>query len=113
MKKRKRRGSAEPGVVKLTMVSHDGPRPSYLEDQLTECWICTGALQGNGYRMINGRPAHRYAYEQVHGEVPRGFQVHHMCLRRDCINPDHMIVVSPKDHARIHSFLRGQQKRAA
>jgi hypothetical protein len=47
----------------------------------------------NGYGVIriDGRlrPAHVYAYEQVHGPVPAGHQLDHRCRTRDCVNPNH------------------------
>lgn len=37
---------------------------------------------------------HRVAWEQVHGPVPLGMELDHLCRNRWCRNPDHLEVVS-------------------
>lgn len=37
--------------------------------------------------------AHRLAYSDIHGEIPKPLVVDHLCRNRRCVNPDHMEVV--------------------
>ena len=65
----------------------------------------------NGYvTKATGNPArgtrkrtthHRYVYEQVHGKLPPGVQVHHTCENRRCINVDHLEALTISEHAKI------------
>jgi hypothetical protein len=50
--------------------------------------------------------AHRFSYELVHGPVPDGFDVHHMCLTRRCVNPDHLEAVSRAENLRLRANRR-------
>jgi hypothetical protein len=34
-------------------------------------------------------------------------EVHHLCGRTKCINPEHLVVVSPTEHKCVHSLLTG------
>lgn len=56
---------------------------------------------GYGQTFRNGRNcyAHRVAYEDVHGPIPEGMTVHHLCENRRCINVDHMELLRRDEHA--------------
>ncbi|MEV0438955.1 HNH endonuclease signature motif containing protein [Streptomyces spectabilis] len=64
------------------------------------CWEWTGHVKPNGYGQvrINRRPlhAHRVAYEAVHGPIPEGLVLDHLCRRRNCVNPDHLEPVTTR-----------------
>lgn len=66
----------------------------------TPCWIWQLHIRSNGYGMekVDGRMryAHIAAWERVHGLVPRGRQLDHLCRVRDCVNPDHLEPVTPQ-----------------
>jgi len=73
------------------------------------CWIWRGALRNkrDGYGVISlpGRPvrykmAHRVAYELTKGPIAEGFEIHHKCRVRDCVNPDHLEPLSHADNNR-------------
>ena len=74
-------------------------------DPDTECWTWQGTLNKAGYGIVQegGRDyrAHRWFYEQKHGPIPDEKHIHHSCGRRSCVNPDHLLVVSPADHNRL------------
>jgi hypothetical protein len=83
----------------------------------TPCWIYQGGSFSNGYGVVNvardsGRGstnAHRLAYEEVNGPVPPGYDVHHKCLVRACIRPDHLEAVPRAEHAHLHERDGGKR----
>lgn len=79
---------------------HDGPME-------TPCWKWTGYRWNNGYgafwdgkRLVR---AHRWIYERAIGPIPSGLQIDHLCRVRDCANPSHLEVVTPRTNT-----LRGE-----
>lgn len=71
-----------------------------------ECWVYRGALGRTGYGRVYVDPvrgwasAHRVAYEQLVGSVPAGLEIDHICLTRNCLNPQHMRVVTHLENVR-------------
>jgi len=83
---------------------HDGPME-------TPCWVWRGfvATPGNKYVRfrLGGRgttrvPAHRWLYEQLHGAVPAGLELDHLCRDGRCVNPQHLEPVTHREN-----LLRG------
>ena len=72
-------------------------------DTSGECWTYEGGSKvKGGYRLISTRwdPAlkrsgtalvHRVMYEVVHGPVPDGLELRHLCATANCIHPDHVV----------------------
>ena len=85
------------------------------------CWRWFGAQKEDGYGSIlaGGRitSAHRVAYELHNGPIPVGAEVHHVCARPWCVNPDHLVLVTRAEHSRIDRRTtvcrRGHPKRPA
>lgn len=69
------------------------------------CWLWTGYLQSNGYGQLKRNRktimAHRLSYELSFGCVPDGFDIHHRCNNRACVNPSHLQALSRREHLLI------------
>jgi hypothetical protein len=64
------------------------------------CWLWTGAINNSGYGLFwynkKMRLAHRIAYETIKGCIPEGMQLDHLCRVRQCVNPNHLEIVTSK-----------------
>lgn len=68
------------------------------------CWIWTGAKMGNGYGVVRidkvNKPAHRVLYEHRFGPIASGMESDHLCRTRNCVNPDHIEIVTKQENVR-------------
>ena len=70
------------------------------------CWVWQGALtDGYARGRVAGRTVglHRAEYEHVHGPIPDGMQLDHLCRNRACLNPTHLEPVTQREN-----ILRGE-----
>lgn len=58
------------------------------------CWIWTGKLDGDGYGLLFGIRAHRYAYTLLVGPIPPGLVIDHLCRVHSCVHPFHLEAVT-------------------
>lgn len=69
------------------------------------CWIFGD--DPTSYRQVwagdRQVPAHRMVYELMVGDLVPGHHVHHECETPACINPDHLVQLSPAEHRRRHA----------
>ena len=80
-----------------------------LEVDENGCWLWQGALTkqdrpgGGGYpRFKQGQKtvlAHRLSYQEWVGPLVEGMEIDHSCNVRSCVNPDHLIQVTPRQNA--------------
>lgn len=89
-------------------VDRDGPTS---RADLGACWIWKGRLSRQGYGRFDtlarfGKRTtlapHRFAYEDMVGEIPSGLQLDHLCRVRHCVNPSHLEPVTAREN-----LLRG------
>jgi hypothetical protein len=73
----------------------------------TECWLWAGAHDEESGRLtFAGEAAYRHAYRIHYGGIPSGHDVHHTCENSGCVNPRHLIALSPEAHRAVHAALR-------
>ena len=65
-------------------------------------WQASRAKNGygefwDGTRLVR---AHRWAYEQVHGPIPAGLDLDHLCRNRACVTVSHLEPVTRQENAR-------------
>lgn len=69
----------------------------------TPCEIWTGARTAGGYgeTFRDGKVVytHRVAWEEAHGPIPAGYDVHHRCRERACRNVEHLELKLHDEHA--------------
>lgn len=77
------------------------------------CWLWLLSLDSSGYgRVVHSLPArrfehaHRAALRLSGAEIPAGFEVHHKCRQKSCVNPAHLEALSYLDH-RAADFPNG------
>lgn len=74
------------------------------------CLTWQGATNYNGYGLmkVSGkmRSTHRLAYELEHGPIPEGRVVDHTCFVRNCVNVEHMRLVTVAENNRSLSGRR-------
>lgn len=62
-----------------------------------ECWLYVDSKQDypsfhDGVRTVK---AHTWAYRHWVGEIPKGFQLDHLCKQTRCVRPEHLEAVTP------------------
>jgi len=81
-------------------------RAYYIVNPITGCWIWQGTRDAGGYgrrwSRTEGRVqnAHVVFWEEIHGSVPEGLDLDHLCRNRACVNPDHMEPVTRSENIR-------------
>jgi hypothetical protein len=62
------------------------------------CHVWTSPLDKDGYGTFylrrRNRRAHRVAWYDMHGEIPKGMVINHICRNRACVNAQHLQVVT-------------------
>jgi predicted XRE-type DNA-binding protein len=81
----------------------------YTIDPVTQCWNWTGAKLRSGHGMVKvcgkSKMAYRVFFTFFIGTIAVGLQLHHTCENPSCVNPYHVIAVTPGEHSRLHAKL--------
>lgn len=72
------------------------------------CWEWTANLFWDGYGQFMAHAdgkrvalrAHRWAYENIVGRIPKGMVIDHLCRNRKCVNPIHLEPVTVRENNR-------------
>ena len=76
----------------------------FIPEPNSGCWLWLDCLNRGGYGVFyNGTKnvlAHRFSYERVHGAIPKGKELDHLCRVPCCVNPDHLEAVTHKENVR-------------
>lgn len=98
------RKSGDPLYV--TVVNYSSPQEALQarsrRDPETGCVTWVGSLNQKGYGKIytpdGVRYVHRFAWEQVNGEIASGMELDHRCHNRACVNIDHLRLATHKQN---------------
>lgn len=63
-----------------------------------KCIPWPGRCDPDGYGRLAGKLAHRLMFEKINGPIPEGMEVDHLCKTRNCINPEHLEVVTHREN---------------
>lgn len=78
-------------------------------DDETGCWLWSSSTTGDGYGTgsIGGEAflAHRWAYERLKQPIPDGLEIDHLCRTRNCVNPEHLEVVTHRENMHRSPFF--------
>ena len=87
------------------------PATFWSKTATTDCIIWTGAVNNKGYACfaIGGlsQLAHRLAWEDAHGPIADDMTVDHTCRVRNCVNVDHLELVSLAENIRRRFRVNG------
>lgn len=73
-------------------------------DEVSECWVWTGARNPAGYGIYNRGGGsgtvlvHRFMYARLVGTIPPGLHLDHLCYIRSCCNPAHLEPVTAAEN---------------
>jgi len=70
----------------------------------TGCWIWPYGVKRDGYGSLQinnvSYETHKWMFEIIKGKVPKGLELDHLCRNRNCLNPEHLEMVSHAENCR-------------
>lgn len=76
----------------------DRPKRAMFAANENGCFIWQGCFNSKGYPCRGSMLVHRQAWIAFYGSIPAGWQCHHVCKDKRCINISHLRCLSEKDH---------------
>lgn len=68
----------------------------------SSCWEWNSPLDRDGYGTFyfrkRNRRAHRVAYYIYVGDIPNGLVIDHICLKPNCVRPDHLRAITQREN---------------
>ena len=55
---------------------------------------------------------HRYVFEKMHGEIPKGYHVHHADHNKENNEPDNLMLLTGSQHEKLHGLEMTEEERA-
>lgn len=92
-------------------INLNGPIPA--DPSLGRCheWIAHRSRKGYGAVRSPtdrvSRQAHRVLWELTHGPLPTGYDLHHRCENKACVNVAHLVMLTHGEHSSLHGRRRG------
>lgn len=87
------------------MIADRDIMPNVVVDPFTGCLLFQGALNNSGYGTVHadhfGIGTHRVMWVAERGSVPAGKELHDKCEQRNCVNVEHLQVVTNAEHTQI------------
>lgn len=73
-----------------------------IPDTPCKLWHLSLNKKGYGIKRYQGsmQLAHRVIYITAHGDLPEGYDVHHKCETRNCVELQHLEAIPHKDNVR-------------
>lgn len=64
------------------------------------CWVWANEVNNRGYPVLGGILVHRKLDEEIHGAIPAGLHLDHLCRDILCVRPAHMERVTNEENQR-------------
>ena len=77
----------------------------FTKDKKTGYYLSSKKINGKRIRL------HRYIYEKLKGEIPKGYEVHHVDQDKENNNIDNLELLLKKEHRKIHSMTLTVEER--
>lgn len=90
------------GMEPYSVIASRDILSNVVEDPFTGCLLFQGTLNNSGYGTVHashpGIGTHRVVWIAERGPVPAGKELHHECEQRNCVNVEHLQVVTKAEH---------------
>jgi hypothetical protein len=98
--------NAQRGPNSYTVEQHVAAFWASVEPAANGCIVWVSSRDKYGYGKHGKGSAHRAAYKIVHGSIPDGLTLDHLCRNTSCVNPDHLEPVTLAENRRRAEVLR-------